>query len=140
MEFCSEEYLNKVMEISNNDEKFVKAASDQNTTYTYIIEPEPDKGIKEKIVIGYKIQNGKIVEIWRGERETEFTVSGKYGVWVDLLTGKLGVTKAILTRKLKTKGDKVKLLKYSKAAKRWVEILRGIPTEFHGEYASRSIK
>ncbi len=140
MEFASMEYLEKVKELSNKDEKFVKMASDQNTSYTFIIEPEPDKGVHERIVIGYKIENGKIKEVWRGERETEFVISGKYGVWVDILTGKYSAVRALLTRKLKASGNKLKLMRYAKATERWIEILKTIPTEFHGDYAERSIK
>ncbi len=139
VEFCSDEYLIKVKELSNKDEEFVKAAKDQNTTYTFIMEPEPEKGVNERITIGYRIENGVIKEIWRGERDTEFTISGRYGVWVDILKGKYGATKALLTRKLKARGNKIKLMRYANATKRWIEILRKIPTEFHGDYSKENI-
>ena len=140
LEFGSEEYLKKVMELSNNDEEFKKLASDQNTTYTFVFEPEPENGVNEKIAIGYKIEGGIIQEVWRGEKETEFVISGKYGVWVDIITGKLSPVKALITRKLKVKGNKFKLMKYTKATNRWIEILKTIPTEFHGKYKVASFK
>jgi len=79
-------------------------------------------------------------DIWLGERKTEFTISGNYGVWVNILTGKSGVTKAFLMRKLRVRGSLMKILKLSAATERWLEILRTIPTEFHGEYAKYNIE
>jgi hypothetical protein len=43
-------------------------------------------------------------------------------------------------RKLKVRGNLMKILKMSKATERWLEVLRTIPTEFHGEYAKYNIE
>jgi len=45
-----------------------------------------------------------------------------------------------MTRKLKVKGNFMKLLKYSDGMLRWVEILRTIPTKFEGQYAQHNIQ
>ncbi len=140
MEFCSEEYLQEVMKRTNSDEEYLKLAKGDYTSYTFIIEPEPEKGVNKRLVMGYTVEDGKFTSIWSGEKPTEFVISGKYGVWVDILRGKLGVTRAFLTRKLKVKGNLMKLLKMTKSTNRWLEILRTIPTEFHGEYAQYNIK
>jgi len=140
MEFGSKEYLKEVMERSNADEKYLELTKGENTSYTFMIQAEPQKGVEKDIVLGYSFEDGVTNDIWLGERKTEFTISGKYGVWVSILTGKTGVTKAFLTRKLKVRGDLMKILKLSGATERWLEILRTIPTEFHGEYAKYNIK
>jgi putative sterol carrier protein len=85
-------------------------------------------------------EDGRIADIWLGERETDFSIEGKYGIWVDVLLGKLGATKALMMRKLKVKGNLLKLMKYTKPTMRWLEILRAIPTEFHGEYSKHNLK
>ena len=140
MEFASKEYLKEVMDRSNADAKYLELAKGEDASYTFMILAESTKGVEKDIILGYTVEDGVTTDIWLDERKTEFTISGKYGVWVDILTGKTGVTKAFLTRKLKVRGNLMKILKLSKATERWLEILRTIPTEFHGEYAKYNIK
>jgi len=140
MEFASEKYLKEVLKRSNADEKYLKLAKGENASYTFMIQAEPEKGVEKDIVLGYTVEDGVTTDIWLGEKKTEFTLSGKYGVWVNILTGKSGATKAFLTRKLKVRGNLMKILKMSGATERWLEILRTIPTEFHGQYAQYNIK
>jgi len=58
MEFGSEEYLKKVKEVTNNDTKYIDMIKNENTSYTFIIDPEPENGVEKKIVLGYTIKNG----------------------------------------------------------------------------------
>jgi hypothetical protein len=83
--------------------------------------------------------DGKMNQVWVGQRPTLFTLSGPYSVWVDILRGKMGATKAITMRKLKTQGPFLQLLSGSKRIIRWVEILRTIPTEFEGNFAQYNL-
>ena len=140
MEFGSKEYIKEVMERSNADEKYLELAKGEDASYTFMIQAEPQKGVEKDIVLGYNVEDGVTTDIWLGERKTNFTISGKYGVWVNILIGKTGVTKAFLMRKLKVRGSLMKILKLSKATERWLEVLRTIPTEFHGEYVKYNIK
>ena len=78
-------------------------------------------------------------QVWIGQRPTLFTLSGAYGVWVDVLRGKMGATKAITMRKLKTQGPFLQLLQGANRITRWVEILRTIPTEFAGNYSQYNL-
>jgi len=129
------EFLEEVQKRSNADEKYRELAKGQNESYTLVLEAEPAKGVPEPIIVGFNSEDGEIVEIWEGERPTLFTLSAPYGVWVDILKGKLGATKAITMRKLKTQGPFLQLLKGADRTMRWVEILCTIPTEFEGDYA-----
>jgi putative sterol carrier protein len=140
MEFASKEYLKEVMKKSNADEKYLELAKGEDAGYTFIIQAEPQKGVEKDIVLGYTVEDGVTTDIWLGERKTDFAISGKYSVWVNILTGKTGVTRAFLMRKLKVRGNLMKILKLSKATERWLEVLRTIPTEFHGEYAKYNIE
>lgn len=140
VEFCSSEYLEEAKKRTNSDEEYLKLAKGEYASYTFRINAETEKGIDNDIVIGYVVEDGRIVDIWLGERETDFTITGKYEVWVNVLLGKLGATKALMMRKLKVKGNLLKLMKYTKPTLRWLEILRTIPTEFHGEYSKYNLK
>lgn len=139
MKVGSVEYMREVMERSNADEKYRKMAKGQNETYTLVLQAEPKKGIPEHLVVGFDCKDGEFVEVWQGQRPTVFTLSAPYGVWVEILRGKLGPTKAITMRRLKTQGPFLQLLKGAERVLRWVDILRTIPTEFEGEYVQYNI-
>ena len=138
MKLGSMEYMQRVMERSNADENYRRLAKGQNETYTLVLQAEPKKGVPESMVVGFDCQDGEFVEVWQGQRPTVFTLSAPYGVWVDILRGKLGPTKAITMRRLKTQGPFLQLLKGAERVLCWVDILCTIPTEFEGEYAEHN--
>ena len=51
MKFGSSEYLQKVKEITNSDEKYANMVKEYNLSYTFIIEAEPNKGVSNEIII-----------------------------------------------------------------------------------------
>jgi len=139
MKLGSLEYLREVARLSNSDKQYRALAKGQYETYTLVLEPQPEKGVKEPIIVGFDCQDGEYVEVWEGSRPTLFTISAPYGIWVDVLRGKLGATKAITMRMLKVQGPFLQLLKGANRVLRWVEILQSIPTEFDGDYARYDI-
>ena len=139
MKLGTPEYMQEIVKRTNSDAKYLELSKDQNEIYTLVLEAEPEKGVAETLTLCYRIENGKIVEVYPTEREATFRMSGPYGIWVDILTGKLGANKALMTRKLKVKGNFMKLVKYSDGVLRWVEILRTLPTEFEGQYSQFNI-
>jgi len=139
MKLGSLEYLREVARRSNSDKQYRALAKGQYETYTLVLEPQPEKGVKEPIIVGFDCQDGEYVEVWEGSRPTLFTISAPYGIWVDVLRGKLGATKAITMRMLKVQGPFLQLLKGANRVLRWVEILQSIPTEFDGDYARYDI-
>jgi hypothetical protein len=134
MKLASIEYMEEVKTRSNADLKYMELAKDHNASYTLVLEPEPEKGVVEQTIVGFDNVDGVMNELWLGQRPTQFTLSAPYGVWVDILRGKMGPTKAIASRKLRTQGPFLQLLQGGNRIIRWVEILRTIPTEFEGEY------
>ncbi len=134
MRLGSEEYLEEVQRRTNEDEEYGRLAKDEHDSYTMILLAEPGKGVKEDLVVGFQVEGGRIADIWSGDRNTDLVLSGTYGVWVDILRGALGPTRAFLMRKLRVRGGMMRLLRTSDSTMRWVEILRTIPTEFEGEY------
>jgi hypothetical protein len=134
MKLASMEYLKEIKKRSNTDPKYLELAKGNNESYTLVLEPEPEKGVSEQIIVGFDNVDGVMNELWLGQRPTQFTLSAPYGVWVDILRGKMGPTKAIASRKLRTQGPFLQLLQGGNRIIRWVEILRTVPTEFEGEY------
>ena len=140
LKFGSLGYMNEVMKRTNADTEYERLSKEETGSFTMILGVEPASGIPSSIVVGYREEKGKILEVWEGERQTDFVLSGPYGVWVDILLGKLGASKAFVTRKLKVRGNFLRILQSSDSTMRWLEILRVIPTEFEGTYAPSSIK
>lgn len=139
MKLASLEYLEEVKRRSNADPTYLELAKGNNESYTLILEAEPAQGVNETTIIGFDNNDGRMNEVWLGQRPTQFTLSAPYGVWVDILRGKIGATKAITMRKLKTQGPFLQLLQGANRILRWVEILRTIPTEFAGTYAQHNL-
>ena len=140
MKLGSTEYMQEVVKRTNSDAKYLELSKEENEIYTLVLEAEPEKGVAEALTISYRIENGKIAEVYPTEREATFRLSAPYGICVEILTGKLSANKALMTRKLKVKGDFMKLVKSSEGVLRWIEILRTLPTEFEGQYAQFNIK
>jgi putative sterol carrier protein len=136
----SKEHLVEIQKQTNKNEEYLKMAKGEGKkSFTFILEPEPNKNVTEIIHIGYRENEGVIEEIWEGEKDTDFVISGKYGQWVRILRRELGATKALTTHKIKLKkGSLIKLLRSSDSTIKWIEILASIPVEFHGDYAISS--
>ncbi len=139
MKLGSLEYLEAIKERSNADAKYLELAKGHNASYTLVLEPEPEQGVTGQTIVGFDNVDGEMNQVWLGQRPTEFTLSAPYSVWVDILRGKMGPTKAIASRKLKTQGPFLQLLQGGSRIIRWVEILRTIPTEFEGSYAQYNL-
>jgi len=135
MRLGSPEYLAETQSRSNADSTYCKMIQDDFESYTLVLQAEPKRGVAESLAIGFQVDHGRVSEIWSGERKTEFALVGPYGVWVDILRGKLDPNKALTMRKLKIKGNLLKLLRGADSTLRWVTILQTIPREFEGEYA-----
>lgn len=131
--------MDEVTKRTNSDEKYLRLSKGENEIYTLVLEAEPEKGVAQSLTLCYRVDDGKIAEFYPTEREATFRITAPYGTWVEILRGTLGANKALMTRKLKVKGNFMKLLKYSDGVLRWVEILRTIPTEFEGEHAQHNI-
>lgn len=52
MELASKEYLKELMERSNADEKYLELAKGEDSSYTFMIQAEPQKGVEKDIVLG----------------------------------------------------------------------------------------
>ena len=140
MQLGSKEHLLEIQKRVNENEEYLEMTKEEGIkSFTFILEPEPKKNVTETIRIGYRENNGIIEDIWEGEKETEFVITGKYGNWVRILRQELGATKALTMRKLKLKkGSLIKLLRTSDSTIKWIEILASIPVEFHGDYTNLS--
>ena len=81
----------------------------------------------------FKFVDGKFEEMRIGEGESpkpEFAVSGDYETFAKITRGELGAQKALMTLKLKLKGNMVKALRLASLADRLNKVLATIPTDY----------
>lgn len=134
MKAFSKEWIDALAARLKNDQAYQSAAVGFDAIFQFIVEPEPDRGIPDRKEVGIVLP--ACDETWEGVRDdANYVMSGKYGVYVDVLTGKIGATKAITLRKLKVKGNLANLLKFKRAIDRYVEVLGEVESEFEGDYA-----
>ena len=81
----------------------------------------------------FRFEEGRFAELLVGEGvppKAEFAITGDYDVFAQITRGELGAQKALMTLKLKLKGNMVKALKLASLADRLNKVLATIPTEY----------
>ncbi len=81
----------------------------------------------------FKFVDGSFAELSIGEGEppaAEFRISGDYEVFAKISRAELGSQKALMTGKLKLKGNMIKALKLASIADRLNKVLSKIPAEY----------
>ena len=90
----------------------------------------PDGGTR---YLFFRFENGEFAELLLGEGEppaAEFRITGKYDVFAKISRAELGSQKALMTGKLKLKGNMVKALKLASIADRLNKVLSTIPATY----------
>jgi putative sterol carrier protein len=106
-EFPSEEWVEALVDKLNNDEQYNEIAKTWEGDIMYIVEPG---GALEETVYIYtdlwhgKCRSGRMLE-GRGDMKPKFIITAIFPNIVRVLTGDLNPIQAMLTRKLKVKGD-----------------------------------
>ncbi|MBU2488361.1 MAG: SCP2 sterol-binding domain-containing protein [Proteobacteria bacterium] len=83
------------------------------------------------LFFGY--ENGELARLEVGQGDppaAEFTVSGDYDVFARISRAELGSQRALMTGKLKLKGNMVKALKLASVVDRLNKVLAGIEAEY----------
>jgi putative sterol carrier protein len=81
----------------------------------------------------FRFQDGALAEIALGTGEppaAEFLITGSYDVFAQISRAELGAQKALMTGRLKLKGNMIKALKLAAIADRLNKILAGIPAAY----------
>lgn len=81
----------------------------------------------------FKFVEGRFDEMIVGAGDppkAEFAIAGDYEVFAKITRGELGAQKALMTLKLKLKGNMVKALRLASLADRLNKVLATIPTDY----------
>ena len=134
--FPSLEWLKALQELINSNPEYEKAAADHEGAMTMVIEPEEGL-LDEEYILWTDPYHGKLREVKRlksiDEEKSEFLLNGKYSVWKKIIKGEQDPMRALMTGKIKVKGQMTSLLKQTRPAKITMETFQKIETVFIDE-------
>lgn len=120
-----------------NDAKYKDVAKTWEGSVTIHILPKPEIGVIDDLFIFMDTWHGetrfvRIVPSEIGEAG-DFVITGEYEVWKSVLSKELDPIKAMMTGKLKLRGDLPTMVKSVKSTQRMVEIVASVDARFPDE-------
>ncbi len=132
IKITSEEWIKEVGRQLNASESYHRSAKDWEGDITFVF--EPDAGLTSTLTLFLGLYHGQCTDAallaGEGDRRPEFVLRGLYSVWRLVIEAKLDPIQAMLTGKLKVRGNLMKIMRYPKAAKDIVTCCTLVPTEF----------
>jgi len=130
--FATQAWLDESASLLNNDPEYAEGAKDYEGDYLYIV--EADELQPAPIYYYVDLYHGKCrkatIVTSPTEVKAEFEMSAPYSIWKKILQGELDGNKALMTRKLKIKGNMTKLMKSTKPATAYFKALTPLKTDF----------
>ena len=130
--FPSDEWVKEFGNQLNASEAYAKSGKDWEGDFSFIV--EADNAYPETVYFFIGLFHGKCPDAAmmasENEREAPYTVSGAFSTWRKVIEGKLDPIQGLMMRKLKLKGNLMKVMRYPKAAKDMVDCVSRVPTEF----------
>ena len=131
-QFPSDEWVQQLMEVVNSSQAYKEAAAKWEGDLVFLI--QPGAGLAQESYL--------YLDLWHGdcrsakqlqsasEEKAAFEISAPLVIWRDVLEGRLDPIRGITSRKLKLKGNLMKVLKAPKAAVELVNCARQVDTEW----------
>ena len=119
--------VQKQLQEGLSPDKMNNLTSSMNNLYTNC----PNGAADKYFFVGFA--DGKVdrVEVGEGKGpQAEFTITGDYEVFAKISRAELGSQKALMSGKMKLRGNMVKALKLASLCDRINKIIATIPTEF----------
>ncbi len=132
LKFPSDEWAKEFANQLNSSEAYARSAKDWEGDFIFAI--EPDSSFPEAAYLFIGLYHGKctdaVVVASEDEKKAEFVIRAPYGNWRKVIDGKMDPIQGMMTRKLKLKGNLMKVMRYPKAAKEMVNCVSRVPTDF----------
>jgi putative sterol carrier protein len=132
VKFPSQEWVDQFKEKINQNTEYEDAARSWEGAFIFLV--LPDEGLATPVAMYLDLFHGKCREAKMlgnpEEMPAEYTYSGLYSNWKKLINKEIDPMKGILTGKFKLKGNTMKVMKYTRAAKELINTAGTIPTEF----------
>jgi len=132
LKFPSDEWAKEFASQLNASEAYESSAKDWEGDFIFAI--EPDKAHPETAFLFIGLYHGKCTDAAliasEDEREAQYIIRATFANWRKVIEGKMDPIPGMMTRKLKLKGDMMKVMRYPKAAKELVNCVSRVPTDF----------
>ena len=132
LKFPSDQWIKELSRQLNASASYEKSAKDWEGDFIFVV--EPDEFFDTTAYMFLSLLHGKSPDAAmlasEDEREAPFVIRAPFGVWRQVVEGKLDPIQGMLTRKLKLQGDLLKVMRYPKAAIEIITCCAGIETEF----------
>ena len=132
IKFPSDEWIKALSAKLNESDAYEKSAKDWEGDFVFIV--EPDDAFEKTAYLFLGLYHGKSPDAGeistQEEREAEFVLSAPFTNWRRVIEGKLDPIQGMMTKKLKVKGNMMKIMRYPKAAKEIVSCCALVPTDF----------
>jgi putative sterol carrier protein len=132
--FLSEDWLNRYMELLNNNQQYEEVAKGWEGDFIFQIESD-GKTVTEPIRAYVDLWHGKCRAIHPAApgETAQYTYSGTLKNWKKLLNRDIGPIKGLFSRKFKIKGSLMMVIRYISAAQELVATATRVPTRFLDE-------
>ena len=134
VKFLSDKWIKKARDVVEKNLDAEQDMKNATTSLLNIIENVPPD--KTTFYFYASFENGVLSELYVNsdeslkDKEAEFTVTGDYITFMQIVKGEMSTVMALLKNRVKLKGDKMKALRFAKPIDRINGALRKIETEF----------
>jgi putative sterol carrier protein len=138
--FPSEAWLTECVDKLNTSKEYEEAAATWEGDLCFVIEAQPDIGIATDLWAWVDLWHGKCRDFKYGLTPEEgekarFTIRASFPRWKQVVKQELDPVKAMMSGKLRLKGDIFTMIRHIKAAKAFVHVTGTVQTEFIDEQA-----
>jgi len=133
----SDEFATAYKSELNNSQKYRQAAKGWKWTVGLVVDAEADKNVPQPKGIFLDLFDGEARDVRmvsvEEARKADFVITAPYSRWKEVMRRQLDPTRAMMTGKMKVKGDLATLIRYTKAANEMTDCTTRIDTEFPDE-------
>lgn len=129
------DWVAELARLTAADEVFQKKARGFDAVYQYVVKAPKDQPVGEPRCFWIAFPDAKTFGMGRHGEQT-YTMTTSYEVMHDVLTGKTNAVLALTMRKVFVAGDLVRLLRFTGAINRIVELMQRIPAQAEGALAA----
>lgn len=131
MKLYDNEWVTELARLTASDETFQKKARGFDAVYQYVVKPPKGSETQEPCVWWIKFPEAVVYGYGPHEKPT-FTMTTSYEIFHDVLIGKTNAIVALTMRRIFISGDLMKLLRFTGAINRIVELMQTIPAQAEG--------
>ncbi|MFQ6100571.1 MAG: SCP2 sterol-binding domain-containing protein [Anaerolineae bacterium] len=132
LKFPSDEWIKELSNRLNESETYEQSAKDWEGDIIFVV--EPDDAFRDTAYLFLSLYHGRSPDAAmigsEDEREAEFVISAPFSAWRQVIEGKLDPIQGMMTRRLKVKGNLIKITRYVRATQEMVACCARVETDF----------